>query len=326
MKLTDSYGRQINYLRISVTDRCNYRCFYCMPEHGVCTCEHGDMLSYDDLFLLSKTAVELGIEKIRITGGEPLVRKGIITFLARLSSIDGLKHLALSTNGQLLDEMASDLFLAGVQRLNVSLDSLKPERFNRITRGGDLNRVLKGLDTAMDIGFAPPKLNIVAMRGVNDDEIIDFVELTRTRGYSIRFIEYMPTLKEEGWQKLWISGDEILERITALYPVEAVDKGPYAGPSSDFKIKGALGTIGFITALSNHFCEQCNRIRVTSTGEAKSCLFSNGSTDLKPWLYEEKAEMLKYQLRELVQNKPRCHSVTTGVNEHDSFIMSQVGG
>ncbi|PLX99907.1 MAG: GTP 3',8-cyclase MoaA [Desulfuromonas sp.] len=326
MKLTDSYGRQINYLRISVTDRCNYRCFYCMPEHGVCACQHEDLLSYDELIVLAETAVQMGIEKIRITGGEPLVRKGIIEFLARLSAIDGLKHLALSTNGQLLDEMAADLRLAGVQRFNISLDSLRPGRFAQITRGGDLKKVLRGLDRIAEVGFPLPKLNIVAMRGINDDEFLDFVDLTLTRGYSIRFIEYMPTLKEPGWQKRWIAGSEILNKIAANYPLEHVDKGPYAGPANDFRITGAKGTIGFITALSNHFCEQCNRIRVTSTGTAKSCLFSEETIDLRPNLTDGNRLLLRRQLNELVQSKPRCHSVTTGESDHSSFLMSQVGG
>ncbi len=326
MKLTDSYGRRINYLRISITDRCNYRCFYCMPEHGVCTCRHEDLLSYNELLDLSRAAVDVGIEKIRVTGGEPLVRKGIIPFLAELSTIAGLRHLALSTNGQLLTEMAADLFLAGVQRLNVSLDSLKPGRFAHITRGGELKKVLSGLDKAIQVGFPPPKLNIVAMRGINDDEFLDFVDLTHTRGYSIRFIEYMPTLKEFGWQQRWIGGNEILATIASRYPLEPVDKGPYAGPSNDFRIKGAAGTIGFITALSNHFCEQCNRIRVTSTGMAKSCLFSETATDLRPYLKKGDRNALKNRIKELVLSKPKCHTLSTDHCEHHSFLMSQVGG
>lgn len=326
MKLTDSYGRQINYLRISITDRCNYRCFYCMPEDGVCGFQHEDILSYEELQLLAEMAVGMGIEKIRITGGEPLVREGVISCLARLSSIPGLKLLTLSTNGQLLSKMAEDLFLAGVQRLNVSLDSLQPERFEQITRGGDLKKVLEGIDKAVQVGFPPPKINIVAMRGVNDDEILDFVDLTSSRGCSIRFIEYMPTLKLDDWQKKWISGDEILEQISSRYLLVPANKGPYAGPSADFQIPGATGTIGFITAVSNHFCEQCNRIRVTSTGKAKGCLFSEETTDLRPWLQAGDRTMLEYLLSELVMNKPRCHSLSTSHNEHESVMMSQIGG
>jgi len=297
-----------------------------MPEHGICGCQHSDLLSYEEFFLLAKTAVELGIEKIRITGGEPLVRENVTDFLAQLSAIPGLKHLALSTNGQLLPQMASDLFLAGVQRLNVSMDSLQPERFEKITRGGDLKKVLKGLDTAVQVGFPPPKINIVAMRGVNDDEILDFVDLTHTRGCSIRFIEYMPTLNGDDWEKHWISGEEILAQIALHYPLESVDKGQFAGPSTDYRIPGAAGTIGFITAVSNHFCEQCNRIRVTSTGKAKGCLFSEEKIDLRPYLRTGDQLTLKRLLSELVMNKPRCHSLSTSRNSHETVMMSQIGG
>jgi len=233
------------------------------------------VLSFEELYLIAETAVGLGIEKIRITGGEPLVRAGIAPFLAQLTAIKGLRHLALTTNGLMLKKMAGELFRAGVQRLNVSLDSLKPAAFAEITRGGDLFRVLAGLDAAEEAGFPPPKINVVIMRGINDSEILDFVEMTRTRGNSVRFIEYMPVIKEEGWQRYCISGDEIMERIAAHYPLETVDKGAYAGPSRDFRIPEAKGSIGIITAVSGHFCSECNRIRVTARGQAKGCLFSD---------------------------------------------------
>jgi len=326
MQLIDSFGRQINYLRLSITDRCNLRCFYCMPEGGVHSCMHDDVLSYEQLKIISETAVSLGIEKIRITGGEPLVRKGLIPFLAQLSGIPGLHHLAISTNGLLLPKMARDLYFSGVQRLNVSLDSLVPEKFEQITRGGKLKNVLEGLETAVKVGFPAPKINIVAMRGINDDEILDFVEMTRSHGNSIRFIEYMPTLKQSGWQQHWISGQEILNIIATRYPLEEVDKGPYAGPSKDFRIPGAKGTIGIITAVSGHFCAQCNRIRVTSQGKAKGCLFSNQEVDLYPWLERGDRASVAYLLQELVFKKPERHGISPEGYEHSNFIMSQVGG
>ena len=242
MGLRDGHGRRINYLRLSVTDRCNLRCFYCMPSDGVSDLGHTSILSYEELLLIAESAVRLGIEKIRVTGGEPTVRRAIIGFLERLSSISGLKHLALTTNGIMLPEMASDLRRAGVQRLNVSLDSLNPDTFARITRGGELARVLAGLDAAVKAGFPPPKINVVIMRGVNDCEILDFADLTRSRGCSVRFIEYMPVVREEGWQRFCISGQEVLQRIMEMYQLEPVDKGLYAGPSTDFRIPGATGT------------------------------------------------------------------------------------
>jgi cyclic pyranopterin phosphate synthase len=326
MQLTDSSGRQINYLRLSVTDRCNLRCFYCMPKDGIVKQTHAAVLSYEELLLVAETAVKLGIEKIRITGGEPLVRTGITAFLQRLAAIPGLKHLALTTNGLLLAEMADDLYRAGVQRLNVSLDSLQALSFSTITRGGELQRVLAGLDASELAGFPPPKINVVIMRGVNDGEILDFAELSRSRGNSIRFIEYMPAVRDEDWQRYCISGEEILQRIAAHHPLEQIDKGPYAGPSRDYRIPGAPGSIGVITAVSGHFCSDCNRIRVTSTGQAKGCLFADEKTDLLPFLRPPDAPALERVLQEIVAGKPGRHGITREGYRHANFTMSQVGG
>jgi cyclic pyranopterin phosphate synthase len=326
MQLTDSHGRTINYLRLSVTDRCNMRCFYCMPSQGVANKGHDAVLSYEELFQIAEAAVSIGIEKIRITGGEPLVRAGIVDFLQRLSGIQGLRHIALTTNGLLLSDMAQGLRQAGVQRLNVSLDSLKPETFSEITRGGDLAKVLAGLFVAELAGFPPPKINVVIMRGINDDEILSFAEMTKIRGNSIRFIEYMPVVKEEGWQRYCISGEEILTRISESYQLEQIDKGPFAGPSRDFKIPGAAGSIGIITAVSGHFCSDCNRIRVTSTGQAKGCLFADEKTDLTPWLRPPDPEGLTEVLRKIVSGKPDRHGISKEGYEHSNFSMSQVGG
>jgi len=326
MQLTDSLGRQINYLRLSVTDRCNMRCFYCMPKEGIVKKKHEAVLSYEELLLIAQTAVAMGIEKIRITGGEPLVRLGIVEFLGMLSLIPGLKHLALTTNGMLLSEMASDLYRAGVQRLNVSLDSLDPLTFNRITRGGDLQRVLAGLDAAEQAGFPPPKINVVIMRGINDAEILDFADRTLSHGNSIRFIEYMPAIKEDDWQRYCISGEEIIRKIAGRYDLEQVDKGPFSGPSRDFRIPGSRGSIGIITAVSGHFCSECNRIRVTSTGQAKGCLFSDARTDLTPWLRPPDHKGLTEVLRRIVSAKPERHDMSPTGYTHKNFTMSQVGG
>ena len=326
MELTDSHGRRINYLRLSVTDRCNLRCFYCMPLEGVVKKGHDAVLSYEELQLIAETSVALGIEKIRITGGEPLVRAGLVGFLKKLSLIPGLRHLALTTNGLLLAEMAADLYLAGVQRLNVSLDSLNSQTFSDITRGGELNKVLAGLAAAERAGFPPPKINCVIMRGVNDSEILDFADMTLSHGNSIRFIEYMPAVKEEGWQRYCISGSEILERIAARFTLEQVDKGAFAGPSRDFRIPGACGSIGIITAVSGHFCSECNRIRVTSTGRAKGCLFADAKTDLLPWLRPPDREGLAEVLRGIVSGKPERHDISQDGYTHKNFTMSQVGG
>jgi len=326
MGLTDTYNRKINYLRLSVTDRCNLRCFYCMPPEGVQDVSHSGILSFEELQKIAECAVRLGIEKIRITGGEPTVRADIVEFLATLSAIPGLRHLALTTNGLLLEQMAVDLYRAGVQRLNVSLDSLNPQTFKEITRGGDLHKVLTGLDAAVAAGFPPPNINVVIMRGVNDVEISDFAELTLSLGCSVRFIEYMPVVKEDGWQRLCFSGQEVLQRIGEQYALEPVDKGAFSGPSQDFRIPGARGSIGIITAVSGHFCSDCNRIRVTARGQAKGCLFSNEKTDLLPFLRPPDHEGLSRTLQRIVAAKPEGHGIRCGEYEHSNFSMVQVGG
>lgn len=302
------------------------RCFYCMPSEGVALKKHAEILSYEELLLIAQTAVNIGIEKIRITGGEPLVRAGVVKFLAQLAEIQGLRHLALTTNGLLLENLANELFAAGLQRLNVSLDSLKPETFNKITRGGDLKKVLAGLDAAESAGFPPPKINCVIMRGVNDDEILDFAQMSLIRGNSIRFIEYMPAIKEDGWQRFCISGEEILQKIAEKYPLEQICKGAYSGPSRDFRLPSAKGSIGIITAVSGHFCSECNRIRVTSAGKAKGCLFSDAKTDLMPYLRPPNEETLAKALRMIVSTKPQGHSITQEGYNHTNFTMSQIGG
>jgi GTP 3',8-cyclase len=326
LRLIDSHGRNINYLRLSVTDRCNLRCRYCMPRQGIVKTAHQAVLSYEELQLIAEAAVELGIQKIRVTGGEPLVRSGIVGFLERLTGIAGLRHLVLTTNGVLLPELASSLYQAGVQRLNVSLDSLDPDTFSRITRGGELRRVLAGLDAAEKAGFPPPKINAVVMRGINDAEIPALAALSVTRGCTVRFIEYMPALQEPGWQRFAMSGCEILERIGARYTLKPVDRGPLSGPSRDFRIAGARGRIGIISALSGHFCHDCNRIRVTSTGRAKGCLFSDASSDLVPALRPANRTELARLLQEIVSGKPQRHAMSQQGCDHQDFTMAQVGG
>ena len=254
------------------------------------------------------------------------MRVGVVGFLERLARISGLKHLVLSTNGLLLEEKAADLFRAGVQRLNVSLDSLNAETFHKITRGGDLRKVLAGLAEAERSGFPAPKINVVAMRSINDNEILDFAELTLTRGNSVRFIEYMPAIKASGWQRYCISGSEVLGRIAERYALEEVDKGVFSGPSRDYRIEGAKGTIGIITAVSGHFCSECNRIRVTSTGQAKGCLFADTETDLKQWLRPLDREGLERALKDVVMTKPERHGISRDGYSHKNFTMSQIGG
>ncbi|MBT0665097.1 GTP 3',8-cyclase MoaA [Geobacter pelophilus] len=325
MELTDGYGRNINYLRLSVTDRCNMRCIYCMPSEGIRLLEHHEVLSYEELLLVARAAIANGIEKIRVTGGEPLVRKGIIRFLEQLAAIPGLRQLVLTTNGLALAEMAEPLRQAGVQRLNISLDSLQPETLARITRGADVNKVLAGIAAAERAGF-PLKINMVVMRGINDAEILDFAALTLNRPITVRFIEYMPSIRSDGWQERVVAGESILEQIGRRYPFVAQERDGLAGPARIFRIDGAAGDFGIITPVTGHFCEDCNRIRVTASGRVRSCLFADNGLDLKPFLARGDQEGLAAALRSVVACKPKQHALVEQDNSYTSFAMAAIGG
>ena len=326
MNLVDAHGRAISYLRLSVTDRCNLRCGYCMPAEGVAKTTHSDILRFEELEQIAKIAVSLGVEKVRITGGEPLVRKGLVPFLARLSAIPGLNFLVLTTNGILLADMAADLRTAGVERLNVSLDSLRPETFRAITRGGDLAAVLRGLDVAVQVGLPHPKLNMVVMKEVNDDEIVNFAALARERGCTVRFIEYMPTDRAEGWQKYFLHAEEIHRRIASRFELAPMTGAPGAGPARQYRFADGHGGIGIISAVSGHFCAGCNRIRVTAQGIARSCLFADDALDLKPLLREGTSSDVAAALRQFVLAKPGHHQITPNEANHTPFAMSGIGG
>jgi cyclic pyranopterin phosphate synthase len=325
MAHTDLHGRRINYLRLSVTDRCNLRCRYCMPAEGVPKLLHSDILSFEQMHRIARLAVSLGIDKIRITGGEPLVRKNLVQFLADLSTIDGLRELVLTTNGLLLRQFAADLRRAGVQRLNVSLDSLKAETFSAITRGGNLGQALDGIAAATEAGFPPVKINTVVIRGTNDAEILDFAALTLRTPHHVRFIEYMPTNDNPGWASAFVPGDEILQQLRSVYPLEPVPSAASAGPAAMYRIHGAKGTIGIITPISHHFCQSCNRLRVTASGVVKGCLFDHGGVSLQPYLDGSDHELRDVLMRALV-NKPDRHHLL----DHDPlltpFAMSEIGG
>jgi len=320
----DGFGRTINYLRLSITDRCNFRCRYCMPEEGVDKQSHAQILRYEDLLRIARSATALGIDKIRVTGGEPLVRRGVVDFLHEIGALPGVRDLALTTNGLLLAEMAADLRAAGVGRVNVSLDSLREKTFAEITRGGDLRRVLAGIEAAAAVGMQI-KLNMVVMRGINDDEIVDFARLSVERPFSVRYIEYMPTIRETDWQQRLVPGDEVLQRIAAVWPLRHLKTDPHCGPARPYGIEGAAGSLGIITPMSNHFCSACNRLRVTATGLAKSCLLSEAAVDLKPCLEQADDLCLKNTLREIIAGKPAQHRMNEEPNG-SPFTMSSIGG
>jgi cyclic pyranopterin phosphate synthase len=296
-----------------------------MPEDGIGKIAHGDILSYEELYRIAQVAVSIGIDKIRITGGEPLVRKGIIRFLHQLAEIPGLGQLVLTTNGVLLEEMAADLRTAGVQRLNISLDSLNPETFSRISRCGDLTRVLAGIEAAKSCGF-PIKLNMVVMRGINDHEILDFAKLVTTSAITVRFIEYMPAIREHNWQRLVVPGSEILARLAQHFTLIPLEQAEMAGPARNFRIPGAPGALGVITPVSHHFCSECNRIRVTASGLAKGCLFAESQVDLKPSLRTGSNLLLAQGLGAIVDTKPARHQMSQEECHHQAFSMSSIGG
>lgn len=325
MKPLDAHGRPITYLRMSVTDRCNLRCRYCMPANGVQKLSHDDVLSFEAMYRIAAEAVALGITKIRITGGEPLVRKGVIDFVRQLSHIPNLNELTLTTNGLLLREVATDLKRAGLHRVNVSLDSLKEDTFSYITRGGSLRKALDGLAAIEEAGFAPAKLNMVVMRGINDDEVADLAALTLNSSRSVRFIEYMPTDLDPNWAARFVPASVIMDRLRAAFAISDVTNTEASSPAANFRINGALGTLGVIAPVSRHFCAQCNRIRITASGIAKGCLFEDGGVDLRPYLAHP--QELRGVLRAVMYSKPAQHQgFFTPLKTYQPFSMAQIGG
>ena len=328
--LIDPHGRRINYLRLSVTDRCDLRCSYCRPQGCVGGTEDGELLSDEQLLLIASTSVRLGIEKVRVTGGEPLVRNGITSLLSRLAAIPGLSKLVLTTNGLRLKEKAAALREAGVESLNISIDSLRPDRFARITGGGDLRRVLSGIESAQMYGFSHIKLNVVVMRGINEDEVEEFAALTIDGSIRVRFIEYMPAAAGVRTRGITVPGEEILDRLSRRYRLLPMEREELGGPARYYRIEGGAGAIGVITPISCHFCDDCNRIRVTAKGVAKGCLFSRQDLDLKPFLRKGDAKGLRTALIDVVGCKPDRHRLCPeGFSEgfSEEFIpMSVVGG
>ncbi len=309
-KLVDAYNRTVDYLRVSITDRCNLECFYCTPFGGRIKLAHDDILSYEEILRTAKAAVQAGISKIRITGGEPLYRRGMVRLCRMFSDIEGVEKIAVTTNGILLKELAGPLFEAGVRRINVSLDTLKPERFKKITGGDLLYRVLEGIEASEKVGLSPIKINTVVMRGINDDEIENLAGLTLKKPYHVRFIELMPTQGHTmgNHHSLFVSLDEIINRVKMIGNLELASETEDFGPAKLYSISGAPGKVGFIAPLSRHFCHTCNRLRLTADGKIKSCLFSANETDIKgPLRTGASLEELADIFRHAAQNKPRKH-------------------
>lgn len=327
--LIDNNNRVINYLRLSITDRCNLRCIYCMPEEGIDFIAHDRILRYEEILHLVGLSVQKGIRKVRLTGGEPLVRKGFLGFLKRLNEIEGLKEITLTTNGVLLKELASDIKACGVHRINVSLDSLKRERFFHITGKDLFEQVWEGILEAERLGFHPIKINVVAMKGINDDEIQDFARLTLKKPYHVRFIEQMPVGANNNWTPdKFLPILEVYDIIQEIGNLEPIHKrNALDGPAQRYVLEGAKGEIGLIGALSNHFCAICNRLRITADGHLRSCLFSEQEVDIKTPLREGVGdEALLRLLEKAIQEKPKRHNLMGPGMKNCARQMSSIGG
>lgn len=326
--IPDNNHRIINYLRLSVTDRCNLRCIYCMPDEGIKFLPHNEILTYEEMLRVASLCALHGIKKVRLTGGEPLVRKGIIPFIERLCVVEGLEEIALTTNGVLLKDFARPLRECGICRVNVSMDTLRPERFSRITRRGYFDRVWEGIEEAEAAGLSPIKINVVAMKGVNEDEILDFARLTYRKPYHVRFIEMMPVGERTGWSAdKFLSTKEILSTIQRLGPIRPVNSKPLDGPAERYVLEGAKGEIGLIGALSHHFCEKCNRFRLTADGYLKGCLFSDHETDIKTPLRQGKGDSYLLDLiTETIINKPKNHGLNIYSPRKCVRPMNRIGG
>ncbi len=326
-EIRDQYSRVIDYLRISVIDRCNLRCVYCMPSAGIEPLDHTAILSYEEITRIARIAAGIGVTRIRLTGGEPLIRKNLVHLISSIAEINGIEDISLTTNGQMLGSMADLLAEAGLGRVNVSLDSLKPDRYREITRGGDLDAALAGITAAEKAGLNPVKINMVPINGLNDDEIEDFARLTLNGPTHVRFIEYMPIGATRFWSEAkYIPTDSIKERVEKIGPLEAV-KIRRNGPARYFRFAGAPGVIGFISPLTHHFCSYCNRLRLTSDGKLRPCLFSETEIDLRSALRCGAADSeIERLLRLGVEIKPDRHELSGEKISHSRKPMSKIGG
>jgi cyclic pyranopterin phosphate synthase len=325
--LIDPYKRHLSYLRISITDRCNLRCIYCMPREMIPKLEHADVLRYEEILRVAKVAAGLGITKLRVTGGEPLVRRDVCDLLTQLNRTPGIREVSLTTNGVLLTKCLDDLLAAGVRRINVSLDSLKPERFAAITRVDCFQKVWDGIMAALDRGMAPVKINVVALRGINDDELPDLAALSLRYPVHVRFIEQMP-IGEAAMRPLQpLLTPEIKTLLAPLGRLEPVPATANDGPAERHRIPGAPGEIGFISALSHHFCDRCNRLRLTASGGLRPCLLSDHEEDMRTPLRQGASDVeLAQVFLSAVRHKPARHHLAEPRHEEIASAMSGIGG
>ncbi len=327
--LKDSHGRTIHDLRISVTDRCNFRCVYCKSADPKNYFPHRDLLSWDEFLRLARIMSGLGIRKVRVTGGEPLLRPGIIDFLSGLKQIEGIHDLALTTNGYLLAEMAADLARAGVRRVNVSMDSAHPDKFAAITRTpGSFERVMEGVDAAVDAGLDPVKVNVVLVRGFNEGEIVGFAELARNKNIIVRFIEFMPLDADHAWDRsLVVTAREIFDSINPVFPLAELPRHHASETALRYRFKDGKGEIGVVAPVSIPFCGQCSRVRLTADGKIRTCLFSLEEYDVAGLLRSEAEDSaIEEYIQSVVYHKEPGHRINEPDFVQPSRTMVYIGG
>jgi cyclic pyranopterin phosphate synthase len=326
-KLIDNFNRHLNYLRISITDRCNLQCRYCEPQDLIPKLSHNEILTYEEILRLVRIATRLGIAKVRITGGEPLVRKGVYEFLHELTATEGLKDVSLTTNGVLLKDNLEKIQAAGISRINISLDTLSPAKYREITGYDAFDRVWQGIEKAHQMGFYPIKLNIVALKGINEEEVVEMAQLSFQYPFHVRFIEYMPIGRSDYNPDSLLLAPEIKSRISALGNLAPVQEDEHDGPARRYKYEDAIGEIGFIPALSQHFCNKCNRLRLTASGQLRPCLLSDHQEDLKEAIRQDCSDR---QLADIfirtVRHKPSDHNLAAKNPAHVCGQMRAIGG
>ena len=330
--LQDSFGRIHDYIRISVTDRCNLRCVYCMPAEGMEFAPHDEIMSYEEITEVLKVLAPMGMRKVRLTGGEPLVRKDLHKLVSMISAIDGIEDIALTTNALLLDKQAQALKDAGLNRINISLDSLHADRYSMITRGGDVNKVLQSIEAATAVGLAPIKLNVVLMKGINDDEIKDFIAMTMDQPLHVRFIEYMPIgHASDSWRKSYLPLEAVTDVCAeAGWTVEQTEGPAGNGPARNMRIAGSQGTFGLIHPVSDHFCDNCNRLRLTADGHIKACLYWSDEYNVR--CYVDDPDAMAALFLKALGTKPKNHEMALALEKkmqsHTPTLrrMSQIGG
>ena len=326
-KLIDQFNRNLNYLRISITDRCNLKCLYCVPQDLIPKLPHHEVLSYEEILRIVRVSIGLGISKIRVTGGEPLVRKGVYHFLKQLAGIKGLQDISLTTNGVLLKDNIHKIRSAGIKRINISIDTLNRKKFAQITGYDFFDLVWEGIELAQITGFYPIKINVVPIKGINDDELVDIARLSMTHPFHIRFIEYMPMGSNHMDIDRHFLIPEIKKRIEQLGELVPVDRSTNDGPAERFKFDSARGEIGFIRPISRHFCQTCNRLRLTASGQLRPCLMHDKQEDLKSVIRKGCSDReLAEVFLEAVRHKPLEHKLQTDHNAGSAVQMCAIGG